>query len=91
MPLLPKIKIFILSWPPDGSVESLAGGNYRFPPFSKTSSGGCMNEKETPLHKIIEFIISNIANSIVILYAISNSDAEYGLLSATGSGADRVE
>ena len=50
-----------------------------------------MNEKETPLHKIIEFIISNIANSIVILYAISNSDAEYGLLSATGSGADWVE
>jgi hypothetical protein len=50
-----------------------------------------MNEEHAPSTEIMQFIISNIANSIGILYTVSNSDAEYGLPSSTGSGAIWIE
>jgi len=44
-----------------------------------------------PLLKIIKFIISNIANSIGILYIISNCGVDHERPSGTGSNAIWVE
>jgi hypothetical protein len=63
----------------------------KFLPVPKVFSGGCMNEKEAPLYRIIKSTISNIATSIVILYIIAISETENGWPATTGTNATWIE